>query len=109
MAAGELAKYTKKEQLDFGKEISKLKVKFDGIRNMAKLPEAVFIFGLDKDITCAREAKRKGIKIISIVDTNVNPDIVDYIIPANDDAISSVRYIIEQVKEVIKNSKQVSK
>ena len=102
---GDLEKYTKKEQLDFGKEIAKLKIKFDGIRNMSKLPEAVFIFGLDKDITCAREAKKKGIKIVAIVDTNVNPDIVDYIIPANDDAISSVRYIIDKVKDVIINSK----
>lgn len=106
--SGELAKYTKKEQLNFDKEIASLKVKFDGIRDMSKLPEAVFIFGLDKDITCAREAKRKGIKIVSIVDTNVNPDIVDYLIPANDDAISSVRYIIDKVKEVIVNSKKVS-
>ncbi|MCX6724318.1 MAG: 30S ribosomal protein S2 [Candidatus Staskawiczbacteria bacterium] len=102
---GELEKYTKKERLMFDREIASLKVKFDGIRNMSKLPEAVFIFGLDKDITCAREAKRKGIKIISIVDTNVNPDIVDYPIPANDDAISAVRYIIDRVKEVILNSK----
>jgi small subunit ribosomal protein S2 len=106
---GELAKYTKKEQLDFDREIAKLKIKFDGIRSMSKLPEAVFIFGLDKDITCALEAKRKGIKIISIVDTNVNPDIVDYLIPANDDAISSVRYIIDKVKEIIINSKIASK
>jgi small subunit ribosomal protein S2 len=102
---GELAKYTKKEQLNFDKEIASLKIKFDGIRNMSKLPEAVFIFGLDKDITCAREAKRKGIKIISIVDTNVNPDAVDYPIPANDDAISAVRYIIDKVREAILNSK----
>jgi len=100
-AAGLLSKYTKKEQLDFDREIAKLKIKFDGIRNMTKLPDAVIIFGLDKDITCAREAKRKGIKIISIVDTNVNPDIVDYPIPANDDAIMSVRYIIEKIKEVM--------
>ena len=104
---GGLAKYTKKEQLNFDREIVKLKVKFDGIRNMSKLPEAVFIFGLDKDITCALEAKRKGIKVISIVDTNVNPDIVDYPIPANDDAISSVKFIIDKVKETIKNSKAV--
>jgi len=102
---GGLAKYTKKEQLDFDREIGKLKIKFDGIRNMSKLPDAVIIFGLDKDITCAREAKRKGIKIVSIVDTNVNPDIVDYLIPANDDAISSVRYIIDKIKEVMLNSK----
>ena len=106
---GELAKYTKKEQLNFDREIAKLRVKFEGIRNMTKLPEAVVIFGLDKDITCAREAKRKGIKIISIVDTNVNPDIVDYPIPANDDAISAVRYIINIVKETILNSKQAIK
>jgi small subunit ribosomal protein S2 len=73
---------------------------------MSKLPEAVFIFGLDKDITCAREAKKRGIKIVALVDTNVNPDIVDYPIPANDDAISAVRYIIDIVKETIINSKQ---
>jgi len=105
---GELEKYTKKERLNFDREIASLKVKFDGIRNMSKLPDAVFIFGLDKDITCAKEAKRRGIKIISIVDTNVNPDIVDYLIPANDDAISSVRYIIDKVKETILNSKVVN-
>ena len=105
---GELTKYTKKEQLDFDKEIASLKVKFDGIRNMSKLPDAVFIFGLDKDLTCAKEAKIKGIKIVSIVDSNVNPDIVDYPIPANDDAISSVRYIIDIVKQTIQNSKAVS-
>ncbi|MFA5947741.1 MAG: 30S ribosomal protein S2 [Candidatus Gracilibacteria bacterium] len=102
---GELEKYTKRERLDFDREIAKLKTKFEGIRNMSKLPAAVVIFGIDKDITCAREAKRKGIQIISIVDTNVNPDIVDYPIPANDDAISSVRYIIEKVVETINNSK----
>ena len=102
---GELEKYTKKERLIFDREIALLKIKFGGIRNMSKLPDAVFIFGLDKDITCAKEAKRKGVKIVSIVDTNVNPDIVDYPIPANDDAISSVRYIIERVKETIINSK----
>ena len=62
---------------------------------MSKLPEAVFIFGLDKDITCAREAKRKGIKIVSIVDTNVNPDIVDYPIPANDDAVGSIKVLVD--------------
>ncbi|MCX6719508.1 MAG: 30S ribosomal protein S2 [Candidatus Staskawiczbacteria bacterium] len=103
---GELEKYTKKERLDFDKEIAKLKTKFEGIRNMQKLPDAVVIFGIDRDITCAREAKRKGIKIVGIVDTNVNPDIVDYPIPANDDAISAVGYIIERVKETIINSRQ---
>jgi len=108
-ATGELEKYTKKERLDFDKEIALLKVKFEGVRNLSKLPEAVVIFGLDKDITCAREAKKKGIKIISIVDTNVNPDIVDYPIPANDDAISSVSYIIDKISQAITNSKVAAK
>jgi len=102
---GELEKYTKKERLNFDREIASLKIKFDGVKNMPKLPEAVIIFGLDKDLTCAKEAKRKGIKIISIVDTNINPDIVDYPIPANDDAISSVSYILWKIKECIINSK----
>ena len=107
--AGELEKYTKRERLDFDREIAILKTKFEGVRNMSKLPDAVLIFGLDKDLTCAKEAKRKGIKIIAIVDTNVNPDIVDYPIPANDDAISSIRYIIDKVKEVVLSSKKIIK
>ena len=102
---GELEKYTKKERLDFDKEIGRLKTKFEGVRNMSKLPDVVVIFGIDRDITCAREAKKKGIKIVALVDTNVNPDIVDYPIPANDDAISAVSYIINRISETIKNSK----
>ncbi|MDP3882853.1 MAG: 30S ribosomal protein S2 [Candidatus Staskawiczbacteria bacterium] len=105
-ASGELEKYTKKERLNFDKEIALLKIKFDGIKNMSKLPDAVFIFGLDKDITCAKEAEKKGIKIIALCDTNVNPDIADYPIPANDDAISAVKYITEKAKDVIINSRQ---
>jgi len=106
---GELAKYTKKEQLDFDKEIGRLKTKFEGVRNMSKLPDAVVIFGIDRDITCAREAKKKGIKIVALVDTNVNPDIVDYPIPANDDAISAVSYMLEKIKQCIIESRQAGK
>ena len=106
---GELEKYTKRERLDFDRELAILKTKFEGIRNMQKLPDAVLILGLDKDITCAREANRKGIKIVSVVDTNMNPDIVDYIIPANDDAISSVKYVLEKVKDCIINNRQIKK
>ncbi len=105
-ASGELEKYTKKERLNFDKEIALLKIKFDGIKNMSKLPEAVFIFGLDKDITCAKEAKKRGIKIVALCDTNINPDIADYPIPANDDSIGSVQYIIDKIKQTILNSQQ---
>ncbi len=107
--AGELIKYTKKERLLFDRELASLKTKFEGIRNMSKLPDAVVIFGLDKDMTCAKEAKRKGIKIAAVTDTNVDPDTADYPIPGNDDAIMSVRYILDRIKEVVLNSKSVVK
>jgi len=102
---GELEKYTKKERLNFDKELSGLKIKFEGIKFMSKLPDAVLILDIKKDETCLREAKRKGIKIIALCDTNVDPTGIDYIIPANDDAISSVKYILEKIKQAIINSK----
>lgn len=101
---GELEKYTKKERLNFDKELEKLRVKFEGIKNINKLPDAVFIADLKKDIICAKEAKKKGIKIIAITDTNVDPGLADYPIPANDDAISSVKYILSKISEAVKNS-----
>jgi len=107
--SGELEKYTKKERLNFDKELVSLKTKFEGIKNLSKLPDAVVIFGLDKDMICAKEAKKKGIKIVAIVDTNINPDIVDYIIPANDDAISSVGYILNKIKDCIILNRKLDK
>jgi len=100
-ATGELEKYTKKERLMFDKEMESLRAKFEGIKEMTKLPEAVFIFDMKKDEACAREAKIKAIKIVALCDTNINPEMADYPIPANDDAISSVRYVLEKVKECI--------
>ncbi|HLD70964.1 MAG TPA: 30S ribosomal protein S2 [Negativicutes bacterium] len=102
---GDLAKYTKKEQLMFDKEIESLRKKFEGIKHMVKLPEAVLILDIRKDIACAREARRKGISIIGVADTNIDPALADYPIPANDDAISSIAYILAKVKEAIVNSK----
>jgi len=104
-AHGDFAKYTKKERMDFDKELELLKRKFEGIRNLAKLPDAVLILDVKKDIACAKEARRKHIPIIGITDTNVDPTIVDYLIPANDDAISSVRYILDKIREAILNTK----
>jgi len=103
-AQGYFEKYTKKERMKIDKEIESLRNKFEGIRNLDKLPEAVLILDLKKDLTCVKEAKRKGIKIIGVVDTNIDPSLADYSIMANDDAISSIKYILEKVQEVIQNS-----
>lgn len=108
-ATGEFEKYTKKERLKLDRELESLRIKFEGIKNMTKLPDAVFLLDLRKDITCVREAKRKGIKIIAIADTNVDPNLADYLIPANDDAISSVKYIIDKVSQAVKNPKKQTK
>ncbi len=95
-------KYTKKEQVDKEKELNDLRNKFEGLVRMEKLPDAVFICDLTKDKLCLKEAKAKGIKTIAIVDTNADPLLVDYPIPANDDAINSVKFILDKVKEIWK-------
>ncbi|MBU3934501.1 30S ribosomal protein S2 [Patescibacteria group bacterium] len=105
-ADGSLGRYTKKERMKIDKEIEALRIKFEGIKSMPKLPEAVLVVDMRKDLTAAKEARKKGIKIIAVCDTNINPDLADYPIPANDDAISSVKYILEKVKEAVLKSKQ---
>jgi len=100
-AEGSLLKYTKRERIKIDQEIENLRIKFEGIRNMSKLPEAVLILDMKKDLTAAKEARKKGIKIIALCDTNIDPDLADYPIPANDDAISAVKYILEKIKEVV--------
>jgi len=98
-------KYTKKERQNFLKELERLKIKFEGIKDMEKLPEAVFVADLKKEILSVKEARKKGIKVIAIADTDVDPTLADYPIPANDDAISSVKYILDKIKEVTKSAK----
>lgn len=102
----ELEKYTKKERADLDKELKKLEIKFGGIKELEKIPDAIFVVDIRKDILVVKEARKKGIKIIAITDTNVDPSLVNYPIPANDDAISSVKYILEKVKEVILKAKK---
>ena len=104
-ATGELEKYTKKERSLFDKELEILRKKFEGVKHMTRLPDAVFILDVKKDITCAHEARKKGIKIVGVVDTNIDPALADFPIPANDDAISSISYILEKVSETINNNK----
>jgi len=102
---GELEKYTKKERVQFDKELKNLEIKFGGIKNLEKIPEAVFICDVKRNILAIKEAKTKGVKVIAIADTNVDPNLADYPICSNDGAVSSVRYILEKVKKVILDSK----
>jgi small subunit ribosomal protein S2 len=103
---GELAKYTKLERIKIDKELKNLEIKFGGIKNMNEMPDAIFALDMKKDALAIKEAKAKGIKVISIADTNIDPSPADYPIPANDDAISSIKYILDKVKDVIIKSKK---
>jgi len=98
---GELDKYTKKERAKIDKILQVLERKIGGIRNLTKLPDAILVLDMKKDLLAVKEARMKGVKIIGIADTNVDPELADYPIPANDDAISSVKYILNKIKEVI--------
>jgi small subunit ribosomal protein S2 len=99
---GELKKYTKREQLLLDREIAKLEKTFSGIASMEKLPDALFVVDTHKEEVAVREARAAKIPVIGIVDTNANPDLVDYIIPANDDADKSLSLILEAVGSALK-------
>lgn len=106
--SGEWEKYTKKEKRKMEKDYQSMKIKFEGIKNLERLPEAIFVLDMKKDKLAVKEAREKGVKVIAICDTNVDPTLADFPIPANDDAISAVKYILDKVKEVIQKTKKKS-
>lgn len=109
--AGKFSLLTKLERLRLKKELEKLEEKVGGLCRMKKIPEAIFVLDIKKDMTAIREAKKKGVKIIGIVDTNSDPGLVDFPIPANDDALSSLSYILRVFSQSIleaKNKKGLS-
>lgn len=106
--AGELTKYTKKERLEFDREIEDLERKVGGISNLNKMPDAVFIMDIKTEKTAYDEAVRMGLPIVAVVDTNVNPDGVTYPIPANDDAIKAIEMTLRLVGEAIKEGKELA-
>lgn len=97
----EFEKYSKKEQMDMKRELTNLESKFGGIEEMKSLPDVIFVCDLSKDELALREARKKDIPVIALCDTNVDPTYVDYPIPSNEDAVSSVRYILNRVKKAI--------
>lgn len=101
------AKYTKKERLLMEREIQKLANLFEGIKDMKKLPEAVFVLDTNHDKIAVKEAKAAGIKVIGLVDTNSDPDRVDYPIPSNDDAIKAISLIARLVAESVNEGKSM--
>ena len=98
---GKLDKYTKKEQLNIDREIKRLEARVGGLANLTKLPDALFIWDLKKEETAVAEARNKNIPIIGVCDTNVNPELLNYPIPANDDASKTVKVILDAIQKTI--------
>ncbi|WP_343192338.1 30S ribosomal protein S2 [Buchnera aphidicola (Formosaphis micheliae)] len=101
---GTFNKLTKKEALIRTRELDKLENSLGGIKNMGGLPDALFVIDAEHENIAIKEANNLGISVFSIVDTNSNPDGVDYIIPGNDDAIRAISWYLQSVVSVIKNN-----
>lgn len=104
-ASGALSKYTKKEQVDFNKEIERLGKFVGGLGDMRKIPEAVFILDAKKEKTAIVEARKKGVPVIGFCDSNINPELFDYPIPANDDAVKAIDLILSLMSQAILEGK----
>ena len=105
-ASGALAKYTKKEQSNFGKEIEDLENKVGGIKNIVRPPDAIFVVDIMKEKTAVAEAVTRKIPIVALTDTNVNPDLVAYPIPSNDDAVKTIELMTKLVAEAVKEGRK---
>ena len=110
MASGELNnRYNKLEVQRFQEEIDSLNHKYGGIKDLNGQPGAMFVVDVVAEENAINEAKRLGIPVIAIVDSNANPDKIDYIIPANDDAIKSIQLIIDYVKAAVEEGVSLRK
>ena len=99
---GELKKYTKKEQHEFDKELNKLNQQFGGIKNLLKVPDALFIVDVKQEKTAVKEANMSKIPIVGICDTTSDPTQITYPIPANDDASSALKLIVGVIVKSLK-------
>ena len=99
ITSGRINKLSKKEALDITKEHEKLSASVGGIKDMKGLPDALFVVDVNYEKIAVTEAKKMGIPIIALVDTNSNPEGIDYVIPGNDDAIRSIKLITKVIAD----------
>lgn len=102
---GELKKYTKLEQLQFDREIAELDEKIGGLSTLTRVPDALFILDARHEKTAVREAQAMKVPMIALVDSNVNPTGIDYVIPGNDDAVNSLDLIAKMIAGAVTEGK----
>lgn len=105
--AGEFRTLSKKEQLDIEREIEKLNKRIGGLKTMRKLPELIFIVDISTEDLAVMEANKLKIPTIAMVDTNSNPDLIDYVVPSNDDAIRSVKLIVSVIADAVEEGMRI--
>lgn len=106
MEKGEFQKYTKFERMKKMEELEKMEERMGGIKHMTELPGAIFVTSIKEDRIAINEAQKMGIPVIAIADTNTDPTLSDYPIPANDDALSSVKLILSYVCKALAVNKK---
>lgn len=108
-ASGEFEKYTKKEALKLKKEIEKLETSLGGVEGLTALPDAIFVVDTVRDRIVIKEANKLNIPVIGLVDSNADPTLVNYPIPANDDAMDSLKYLLGKIGEILKKPNKIKK
>jgi len=96
-----ILRFTKKEQIDLGKEMHRLQRYLGGIRDMSRLPDALFVIDPTKEAIAVKEANKLDIPVVGLADTDSDPDVLDYIVPGNDDAIRSIQLITARLADLI--------
>jgi len=99
MAAGEFRGLPKKEQLNIEKQIAKLNRRIGGIKTLTKIPDLIFVIDTRREDLAVLEANKLGVPLLAVVDTNCDPDPIDYIIPGNDDAIRAVKLLTRVIAD----------
>lgn len=107
--AGEFDLLTKKEALMLQRRIEKLQLRLGGIRDMKRLPDMLIVIDTRREATAVKEANILGIPVMALVDTNADPDEIDYLIPANDDAVRAVKLIIGALADAVIEGQQMRK
>ncbi|HLC70093.1 MAG TPA: 30S ribosomal protein S2 [Patescibacteria group bacterium] len=106
--SGEIEKYPKREQIKMKKEVEKMERYLAGIRDLDKMPDALYIADMRTEKTALIEAEKKNVTVVSVCDTNVNPEDADYIIPANDDAVNSIRLMADLIATTVNEGKALA-
>ncbi len=107
--SGEIERLVKKEGLMIEREINRLLVSLAGIRNMKRLPDMLFVVDVSREATAVHEANLKGVPVVALVDTNCDPSGVDYLIPANDDAIRAIKLLVGKIADAVLEGKAMRK